>query len=112
MEDEAPAETEQDALLLTYRVVKLPSGELRVSAEFGDGTPDTRPETEELAFAHTVLLDMLRRQLDRALGEGEAVKRLFLMAVDPDPETEAAARQQEADDLPEGAIGDGGPGQP
>jgi len=60
--------------LITYSVLAMPDGQTR--AMFTGHTT----EGEELRFAHCMLLDMIRRQLDRVEGEGEAARLLFVMA--------------------------------
>lgn len=83
--------------VITYTVLAEPSGECRVMATFhGAAREDgTAENTDELNFAHAILLDMLRRQIDRVYEPGEAARRMFAMATDPDP----LADQSEAESL-------------
>lgn len=83
--------------LVTYSVLKAPDGGLHVLATF-HGEEGGRVTEPELDFAHSVLLDTLRRQIDLATTPGTAAMRLFLMAVDPDPLAEASAREQPGPD--------------
>lgn len=62
--------------LVTYTMLRLPSGECRVMF-----TGHSNDESD-LRFAHVILLDALRRQIDRVDGEGAAAKAMFAMATD------------------------------
>jgi len=64
--------------ILTYTVLKTSTGECHV---IYTGHSDDDPA---LRFGHAILLDSLRRQIDRVDGEGQAAKLLFMMATDPD----------------------------